>query len=430
MADGIETPPAAEPASTSQGGPVVPGRRKAAVAFIFATALMDITAIGIIIPVLPQLIKQFNHGNTAAAAGYVGLFGLIFATMQLIASPIIGGLSDRFGRRPVLLISVFGLGFDYLLMGWAPSIGWLFLGRVISGVTAASFSTAQAYIADITPPDKRAANFGLMGSAFGIGFILGPTIAAVLAPLGPRAPFYGAAALAMVNGLYGLFILPESLPKDRRAPFTIKNANPFGSLRLYASRPQLAGLATVLFLFYLAQQVLQSTFVLYTNYRYGWGVSMMGIALAATGAASIVVQMFVVRPFVKRFGERGALATGLCFGALGFFVYGSAAHPWQYWLGVPIFAGTGLIGPGVQGMMTRRVDATQQGRLQGANSGVLAMAGLIGPILFTQVFAWSIRGARPPGGWPGLAIWLAAGLYVLGLLVTLNQPKAQPQQAA
>ena len=185
MADGIEPPPAPDPAPTSNADLAVPGRRKAAVAFIFATALMDITAIGIIIPVLPQLIKQFNHGNTAAAAGYVGLFGLIFATMQLIASPIIGGLSDRFGRRPVLLISVFGLGFDYLLMGWAPSIGWLFLGRVISGVTAASFSTAQAYIADITPPDKRAANFGLMGSAFGIGFILGPIIAAVLAPLGP-----------------------------------------------------------------------------------------------------------------------------------------------------------------------------------------------------------------------------------------------------
>jgi DHA1 family tetracycline resistance protein-like MFS transporter len=209
----------------------------------------------------------------------------------------------------------------------------------------------------------------------------------------------------------------------------IKNANPFGSLRLYASRPQLTGLATVLFLFYLAQQVLQSTFVLYTNYRYGWGVSMVSVALVATGVLSILVQVFVVRRFVARFGERGALATGLCCGALGFFVYGSAAHAWQYWFGAPIFAGTGLIGPGVQGMMSRRVDPTQQGRLQGANAGVLAMAGLIGPILFTQVFAWSIRGARPPGGIPGLAIWVAGSLYIVGLLVTLRQPKAQASPA-
>jgi DHA1 family tetracycline resistance protein-like MFS transporter len=406
------------------------GPRKAAVAFIFATALMDITAIGIVIPVLPTLVKQFNHGNTAAAAGYVGLFGLIFAAMQLIFSPVIGALSDRFGRRPVLLISIFGLGFDYLLMGVAPNIGWLFVGRLISGITAASFSTAQAYIADVSPPDKRAANFGLMGAAFGVGFILGPTIAAVLAPLGPRAPFFAAAGLALINGLYGFFILPESLPKDQRAPFEVKNANPFGSLRLYASRPQLMGLAWVLFLFYLAQQVLQSTFVLYTSYRYGWGVSTIGISLALTGAASIVTQMFVVKPFVARFGERGALMTGLCCGALGFLVYGSAAHAWQYWLGVPVFAGSGLIGPGMQGMMTRRVGPKEQGRLQGANSGVLAIAGLIGPILFTQVFAWSIRGAKPGGGLPGLAIWVAGAFLTLALLVTLSQPKAETLTAA
>jgi DHA1 family tetracycline resistance protein-like MFS transporter len=434
MADVIENPEAVEPAAPSHtvpgvGGPGVGGPRKAAVAFIFATALMDITAIGIVIPVLPTLVKQFNHGNTAAAAGYVGLFGLIFAAMQLIFSPIIGALSDRFGRRPVLLISIFGLGFDYLLMGVSPNIGWLFVGRLISGVTAASFSTAQAYIADITPPDKRAASFGLMGSAFGVGFILGPVIAAVMAPLGPRAPFFAAAGLALINGLYGFFILPESLPKDRRAPFQVKNANPFGSLRLYASRPQLMGLAGVLFLFYLAQQVLPSTFVLYTSYRYGWGVSTIGVSLALTGAASIVTQMFVVKPFVARFGERGALATGLCCGALGFFVYGSAAQAWQYWLGVPIFAGTGLIGPGMQGMMTRRVGPTEQGRLQGANSGVLAMAGLIGPILFTQIFALSIRGAKAGGGLPGLAVWLAGGFLTMALAVTLSQSKAEPLSA-
>ncbi len=396
--------------------------RQAALAFIFVTALLDIVAIGIIIPVLPKLVVQFAHSSVRGAQIY-GLFGAAFAVMQLFCSPIQGALSDRFGRRPVLLTSIFGLGCDYVLMALSPNLVWLFVGRLISGATAASFSTANAYIADITPPEKRAAAFGMMGAAFGVGFILGPLLGGVLGQFNPRWPFWAAAGLALVNGLYGLFVLPESLPKDRRSPFRIKNANPLGSLSLYRSHPQLPQFATVLFLFYLSHQALQSTFVLYVGQRYHWGPDMVGMSLAATGLGSIVVQAGVVRPFVKRFGERGALYTGLACGAMGFAVYATAAQPWQYWFGVPIFALSGLIGPGIQGLMTRRVSPSQQGRLQGANSGLMALAGLIGPIFFTEVFAWSIGGGR---NLPGLAIYASAALMTAALLLAIRAPKLEP----
>lgn len=410
--------------STDQGAQhtiVAAGRRQAALAFIFVTALLDIVAIGIIIPVLPRLVVAFAGSNVRGAQIF-GVFGAAFALMQLICSPIQGALSDRFGRRPVLLISIFGLGCDYVLMALAPSLGWLFVGRLISGATAASFSTANAYIADITPPEKRAGAFGMMGAAFGVGFILGPLIGGALGGYNPRWPFWAAAGLAMINGLYGLFILPESLPKDRRAPFKLRNANPLGSLALYRSHAQLPVYAVVLFLFYLSHQALQSTFVLYTSSRYHWGATMVGVSLAATGVGSIVVQALVTKPFVKRFKERGALYTGLACGALGFAIYASAAHSWQFWFGVPVFALAGLIGPGIQGLMTRRVSPSQQGRLQGANAGLMAIAGLFGPLFFTEVFAWSIGGGRYM---PGLAIYASSVLMLAALIVVWRAPRLE-----
>ena len=420
--DGL-TPPRAQGVAPSP-----PHRRRAALGFIFVTALIDIMAIGVIIPVLPKLVQSFTHGDAGRAAQVYGVFGATFALMQFVCSPFQGALSDRFGRRPVLLVSIFGLGLDYILMALAPNLAWLFVGRIISGMTAASFSTANAYIADVTPPDKRAGAFGLLGTAFGVGFILGPLLGGMLGQYDPRWPFWAAAALALTNGLYGLFVLPESLPKDRRAPFVLKNANPLGSMRLYGSHRDLTTLAGVLFLFYLAHQVLQSSMVLYTTHRYGWTAATVGLSLAITGLGSIIVQSFVIRPFVRRFKERGALYFGLFCGSLGMAWYGTAPNGWLYWGGAPVFALMGLVGPGINGLMSRRVSPTEQGRLQGANAGLMAGAGLIGPILFTEVFAWSIR-QRPE--LPGLALYLSSAFIAGALLLAWRTPRsAAAAQAA
>ena len=391
MADPPLTPaqPIAEAADlggAATAPPPLGGRRKAALGFIFVTVLLDILSIGIIIPVLPNLVKSFTHGNAGSAADYVGLFGAVWALMQFVFSPVQGALSDHFGRRPVLLISIFGLAADYVLMALSPNLAWLFVGRLISGITAASFSTANAYVADITAPKDRAASFGLLGTAFGIGFIIGPSVGGVLGQVDPRLPFWAAAGLAFTNGLYGLFVLPESLPRDRRAPFKLANASPIGSLKLLVRYPGLLQLGCVMFLYFLGFQALQSVTVLYTNFRYGWTPNAMGLCLGGIGLASIVVQAGVVRPFVKRFKERGALYTGLAFGMAGMFVYGWAPTGALFWLGVPVYGLVGLVQPGVQGMMTRRIRPDEQGRLQGANSSIMAVTGLIGPLLFTQIF--------------------------------------------
>ena len=409
---------AGEPDGSLSGSQIFGRRRKAALGFIFATALMDILAIGIVIPVLPNLVKSFTHGDTGAAADYVGLFGAAWALMQFVFSPVQGALSDHFGRRPVLLASIFGLGADYVLMALAPNVAWLFVGRIISGVTAASFSTANAYIADITPPEERAASFGLMGAAFGIGFILGPAVGGVLGQVDPRLPFWGAATLAFVNGMYGLFVLPESLPKDRRAPFRLANANPIGSLRLLLRYPGLLQLSAVMFLYFLAFQPLQSVTVLYTGFRYGWRTGAMGLFLGGVGLGSILVQARVVKPVVKRFQERGALYIGLAFGAAGMFVYGRAPTGAWFLAGLPLYAMVGLVQPSVQGMMTRRIRRDEQGRLQGANASIMAMTGLIGPLLATQIFHRFVTGGRYPL-LAGAPYYLSTALFLAAIGVAL-----------
>ena len=420
---------AGEVGGRGEGALVFGHRRKAALGFIFATALMDILAIGIIVPVLPNLVKSFTHGNTGAAADYVGLFGAVWALMQFIASPVQGALSDHFGRRPVLLASIFGLGADYVLMALAPNLAWLFVGRIISGVTAASFSTANAYIADITAPKDRAASYGLMGTAFGIGFILGPAIGGVLGQIDPRLPFWGAAGLAFVNGMYGLFVLPESLPKDRRAPFHLANASPLGSLKLLLRYPGLLQLATVAFLYFLAFQPLQSVTVLYTGFRYGWKPGTMGLFLGGIGLGSILVQARVVKPVVKRFQERGALYIGLAFGAVGMFFYGWAPTGLWFWAGIPFYAIVGLVQPGLQGMMTRRIRPDEQGRLQGANSSIMAMTGLVGPILATQIFRVLVTSGRHPL-LAGAPYYLSTLLFLAAIGVALATRPAQGDAAA
>lgn len=390
-----------------------PPRRRAALGFIFVTALLDVMSLGLIIPVLPNLVRSFVGGDAARAAHWVGLFGTSWALMQLLFSPVLGMLSDRFGRRPVILISVFGLGLDYVLMAVAPSLGWLWLGRVVSGVTAASFSTASAYIADVTPPERRAQSFGLIGAAFGAGFVLGPALGGLLGDLSPRLPFWCAAGLALANGLYGLLVLPESLPPERRAPFHWGKANPLGALRLLLKYPGLPTLGAVVFLYQLAHNVLPSVFVLYTGHRYGWTPKDVGLSLAATGVCNLVVQGRLVGPAVRRLGERGALRLGLAMGAAGFAIFGLATAPAVYWLGVPVFALSGFVQPGAQGLMTRRVGPHEQGQLQGAGSSIMGVTGLVGPGLFTTVFAWSLG-----RGMPGAAVLLAALFMLAGLAVT------------
>lgn len=399
---------------------------RAAFGFIFVTVLLDMMALGVIIPVLPKLVESFVDNDTAAAARWFGLFGTVFALMQLIFSPLFGALSDRFGRRPIVLTSNFGLAFDYVLMALAPSLGWLFLGRVIAGITAASVSTAFAYIADVTPPEKRAASFGLIGAAFGAGFILGPAVGGLLGGIDPRLPFWLAAGFSFVNALYGLFILPESLPPERRAPFRWRNANPLGSLRLLRTNRGLVGLASVHFISQLAHVVLPTAFVLYAGYRYNWDAAMVGITLAIVGACSMVVQAGLVGPIVKRFGERQSAVFGFACGALGFAVYALAPSGYLAWLGIPLQAMWGLANPAIQALMSQVVSPTEQGQLQGANASVASVAQLAGPGIFSLTLAWSVSSGVPMvlSGAPFLLA--AAMLAVAGVLVAMvTKPAAR-----
>ena len=404
----------------SEGGPAsiveAPRARGAAVAFIFVTVLLDTLALGLVIPVLPKLIESFVDNDTANAARIFGLFGTAWALMQFFFSPILGGLSDRFGRRPVVLLSNFGLACDYVLMALAPSLSWLFVGRVISGITSASISTSFAYIADITPPERRAAAFGKVGAAFGAGFILGPALGGLLGGTDPRLPFWVAAGLSFANTLYGLLILPESLPRDRRAPFRWRSANPLGSLHLLRSDRILAGLSVVTFFAQLAHVVLPSTFVLYASFRYGWDARTVGLTLAMVGVCAMAVQGAAIGPIVRRFGERRALLFGLGCGAMGFLIFGVAPTGPLLWLGIPVMALWGVSGAALQALMTQSVAPHQQGQLQGATSSVQSLSQLVGPFLFTLTFAYFL-GAQAPVKLPGAPFLLASALLVLALVI-------------
>ena len=398
----------------SQGADSVPAMRGAATAFIFVTILLDMLALGLIMPILPKLVESFVDNDTARAARMFGLFGTAWALMQFVFSPVLGSLSDRFGRRPVVLLSNFGLALDYVLMALAPSLLWLFVGRVISGVTSASVSTAFAYIADITPPEQRAAVFGKIGAAFGAGFILGPALGGLLGNLDPRLPFWIAAGLSFANALYGLLILPESLPADRRAPFRWKSANPVGGFHLLRSDRLLAGLSWMNFIAQTAHVVLPSTFVLYATYRYGWDTKTVGLTLALVGICAMVVQGAGIGPIVRLLGERRALMLGLISGAIGFLIFGLAPTGPLFWVGIPVMALWGASGAASQALMTQLVAPDRQGQLQGATASVQSVAQLAGPFLFTLTFAYFI-GEQSPVQLPGAPFLLASLLLVLAL---------------
>ncbi len=388
--------------------------RPAALVFIFVTVMLDMLALGMIVPVLPPLVVSFLGGDTARAAGIYGLFGTAWALMQFLASPVLGALSDRFGRRPVILLSNLGLGLDYVLMALAPNLAWLFVGRVLSGITAASVPTAGAYIADVTPPERRAGAFGLIGAAFGVGFVLGPAVGGLLGVVDPRLPFWVAAGLSLLNFFYGLIVLPESLPRERRAPFVWRTASPVGALVFLRADRVLLGLAVVVFLGRVAHDVLPSTFVLYAGFRYHWDERAMGFFLAGVGVATMIVSGTLVHPIVRQCGERRALLVGLACGAAGFALYGLGPSGAIAVLAIPIQAFWGLSGPAAQALMTGRVAPSEQGRLQGAISSLTGIAGFFGPALFTLTFAYFI-GISAPVVFPGAPFLLAALLLAASI---------------
>ena len=398
--------------------------RRAALAFIFVTVLIDVLAFGVIIPVLPHLIEDFVGGDTANAAYWVGVFGTVFAGIQFVTSPVQGALSDRFGRRPVILLSCLGLGLDFVFMALANTLPWLLVGRVISGITSASFTTANAYVADVTPPEKRAKSYGMIGAAFGLGFIVGPLLGGWLGEVHLRLPFWFAAGLALLNFCYGLFVLPESLPPEKRArKFDWSHANPLGSLVLLKRYPQVFGLAAVVFIANLAHYVYPSIFVLFADYQYQWGPREVGWVLAAVGVCSVIVQAGLVGRIVHAIGERRALLLGLSCGMLGFGIYGFADSGWIFLVGLPISAIWGLAAPSTQALITRQVGPEVQGRIQGALMSLVSMAGIIGPGVFAGSFGWFI-GPKAPVHLPGAPFLIAA--LLLGTAIGIAWRYAHP----
>jgi MFS transporter, DHA1 family, tetracycline resistance protein len=405
-------------ALSSISSPRAPNPGRAAFVFILIMVAFDFLAFGIIAPVLPDLIRQFEGGDFARASNITGYFGFAWATMQFIFSPILGAWSDRFGRRPVILISCFGLSIDYVFMALAPSLRWLFVGRLISGITTSNVSTAFAYITDVTKPEERAKPFGLVSAAFGLGFVIGPAIGGFLGNMNLRFPFWAAAALSLGNAFYGYFVLPESLAPERRAKSAWHMANPLGSLKLLRSHAELAGLSVVTTLYYLAQNSLPSMWALYTENRYAWSRRDVGLSLSIVGVCAAIVSGALVGPIVKRFGERRSLLSGLLFGTLGFAGFAVASRGWLLLAVIPFIALWGIAAPAMQSLMSRHVEPTFQGKLQGAINSLRAVTGMVGPVLFTQVFSLAIS-ARRGFHLPGAPYFLAALLLLSSLLMAL-----------
>lgn len=391
------------------------GTSRAALTFIFLTMLIDTIGLGIIIPVSPGLIAQLTHQDLSGAARWGGWLFFSYAAMQFLCAPLIGNLSDRFGRRPVLILSLAMLGVDYLITGFAPTIAWLFIGRVLSGMAGAAYPTANAYIADISPPEKRAANFGLVGAAFGVGFILGPALGGFVGEhLGLRAPFYVAAGLSFANAVFGLVVLKESLPRERRRTFEFWRANPLGSLKALSRFPHLAMLLAVLVLVQFAHDSLPSTWSYYTMLKFGWGPGDVAWSLVAVGALTAFSFAVLPRLVVPRVGERGAVYLGFLFGVIAYFGYAFATRSWMFYAWMIPFTLGGVGGPALNAIMSHSVPADEQGELQGATSSVTSLTSVIAMWAMPTLFAW-FTGKDAPVHFPGAAFF-AAAICELGAL--------------
>lgn len=391
-------------------------QKKSAIGFIFITLLIDFTGFGIIIPVLPKLIEQMTGGGLSLAAVYGGWLTISYSVMQFISAPVLGGLSDRYGRRPVLLASLFGLGVDYIFLAFAPTIFWLFIGRILAGITGASFTTAQAYIADVSTPEKRAQNFGLVGAAFGIGFIIGPVIGGIFSQYGLRIPFIISAGLALVNWLYGYFILPESLAKENRRPFEWKRANPVGSLLHIKKYPAIVGLLTTLLLLYIAGHSVQSSWTYYTMEKFRWNEAWVGYSLGFVGIVVGVVQGGLIRVIIPKIGQVKAVYYGLILYTIGFVLFAFATQGWMMFAFMLPYGLAGIFGPAMQGIISNSVEANGQGEIQGVMAGLMSAAAIIGPLIMTNLFAWFTSKGNHLY-FPGAPFLLAAVLTIVGLFI-------------
>lgn len=397
---------------------------RAAIGFILVTAALDILAMGLVMPVLPALIESFA-GSNAEAGIWNGVFVALWAGMQFVASPIIGSLSDRHGRRPVILLSVAGMTIDWVLMALAPSLWWLALARMVGGITSSSFTTVYAYMADITEPENRAKAYGLIGAAFSGGFMLGPVIGGLLGEVSPRLPFWAAAGMSALAFLYGWLILPESLKVDNRMAFSWRRANPFGALKLLRSHRELTGLATVNFLLYFAHHVFSAVFVLYAAYRYGWTPIQVGLCLALAGVLDMTVQGLLTGPVVKRLGDRTTMILGLVGGTSGILSMGFAPTGLLFTLALFPNALWGLAMPTLQSLMTRRVSESEQGQLQGANNCLASLAGVASPLFFGWVYSQSV-GPAAVVPFAGAAFVIAAAvLFAAAVIGWLSREPAE-----
>ena len=386
-------------------------KRSPALVFIFITVLIDCIGIGLVVPVVPQLIESLTGEGLSVAAQYGGWLTFAYASMQFVCAPILGGLSDQYGRRPVLLIALFGLGFDFLLSAYAPTITWLFVARILAGVCGASFTTASAYIADVSPPDKRAQNFGLIGAAFGLGFIIGPSLAALLVGYGIRAPFFAAAGLSLLNCLYGFFVLPESLSAQNRRAFSWRRANPVGSFQALRRYRSLLALIAALAFLYIAGQVMQSVWGYFTMLRFGWDARMVGISLTIVGLAVAVVQGGLIRLIIPKIGQKRAVFVGMGFYVLSLLGFAFATQGWMALLLVIPYAFAGITGPAIQGIISGQVPPNEQGELQGALASLMSLTAIISPVLMTNLFAFFTK--------PGAPVYFPGAPYMAGAVFVL-----------
>ncbi len=405
--------------------PASPTASRARLGFIAVAIGLDVTTHTMVFPILPRLVESLVGGQVSSAARWVGLLVAAWSIAQFFGAPVIGMLSDRFGRRPVILISIFGLSIDLAIMALAPNLAWLLVGRILCGLTAGAQAAAMAYVADITPQDERAKSYGWLNAAAWTGVIVGPAVGGLIGAIDPRAPFWAAAVVALLNGVYGLFVLPESLPADRRAPLRWASANPVGSLGLVVSRPGLPMLALILLLLWFAMHAMNSVFVLYTAYRYAWDPMALGIFCSALGAVNIVITGQLTGRAVSWLGERKTLIVGLAAQVVGFTAVGLAPTGVWFWIANLPMALANIAGPALQAMMTAKVDPDEQGRLQGAMGGIGSLTGLFGPIAFTQVFALVVAAGRDPA-WSGVTILLGAALSLVAWLLVIAYGRDVP----
>ena len=394
-------------------------KKQAALGFIFITLLIDIIGFGIIIPILPELIQSLIHGTLSEASKYGGMLIFAYSFMQFLCSPIIGNLSDQYGRRAVLLFTLFGFGIDYLFLAFAPSIGWLFLGRIIAGITGASITTGSAYISDISTPENKAQNFGMIGAAFGLGFIIGPVLGGQLAHFGVRVPFIGAACLSLLNWLYGYFVLPESLALENRRKFEWKRANPIGSLKMLNKYPVIAGMVISITLIYIASHSVQTTWSYYTIEKFKWTSRMVGNSLGVVGICVMIVQGLLIRKLIPKLGQEKSVYLGLALYAIGFILFALATETWMMFAFTAVYCLGGIAMPAIQGIISTHVPPNEQGELQGALTSLMSATSIIGPLIMTNVFAW-FTVQNSSYYFPGAPFILSAVLTIISSILAYN----------